>query len=248
MKKIILMMMLAVAAASQADLIVNLAQGTDLVTANPSNAGLVDGQVAFTTSTLSPSPASYTGPAFFGGAGHTATLASWRVANHATADYLDASGVTAPGQQVWALYMFAHQSSTITQATVDVRTTGTGANQSLQLRLVVRKDNGSYYISQSRTNPQNYTYVQSALAGLEWYEYAPASSLTGIGSLVENFQLDEVNAIGQLIVGLNTSASTFTMGASTRKFQAWGVIPEPATVGMLGLGALVTLLIRRLRV
>jgi hypothetical protein len=242
MKKIILMLVLALSAAAQADLLVNLPQGDDLVTANASCLGLVDGVVAFTTSTLS--PASFTGPAFFGGAGGTKPLALWRVYD-ATPDYLHASISSAPGDQVWALYMFNNQSATITQVLHDVRTTGVGANQTLIARIVVRKDDGSYYISAPKTNPQRFT--QTNPGGLAWYEYAPATSLTGVGTLVEGFQLDNVNAIGELIVASNISASNFTMGASTRTFQAWGTIPEPATVGMLGLGTLVTLLIRRLR-
>lgn len=246
MKKGIVMLVLgALAAVSQADLLVNLAQGTDLVAANTANSGLVDGTVAFTTNTLSPSPADYTGPAFFGGAGGTKALATWRIANNTTADYFDASFSPVVGDQVWALYMFSHQSATITQATVDVRSTGTGIDN--KLRIVVRKADGSYYISQSRNNPQNYTYVQTNLAAQVWYEYAPASSLTNIGNQVENFQLDNITAIGEMILVTKVSG-TGTISAGTRKFQAWGtVIPEPATVSMLGLGALVTLLIRRLR-
>jgi hypothetical protein len=89
--------------------------------------------------------------------------------------------------------------------------------------------------------------VQTNLAGLAWYKYTPASSLTNIGAEVANFQLDNVTAIGQIILVTKVSG-TGTISAGTRKFQAWGTaIPEPATVGMLGLGALVTLLLRRLR-
>jgi len=248
MKKLMVMLMLgALATASQADLLVNLPQGTGLVTANAANSGLVGGQVAFTTNTLSPSPSStsYTGPEFFGGAGGTKALATWRITDNATADYFDASFSPVVGDQVWALYMFAHQSATITQATVDVRSTGTGIDN--KLRIVVRKADGSYYISQSRNNPQNYTYVQTNLAAQVWYEYSPASSLTNIGAEVANFQLNNITAIGEMILVTKVSG-TGTISAGTRKFQAWGtVIPEPATVGMLGLGALVTLLIRRLR-
>ena len=246
MKKLIVMLVLgALAIASQADLLVDLAQGTGLVAVNTANSGLVDGKVAFTTNTLSPSPAAYTGPAFFGGAGGTKALTTWRIADNATADYFDASFSPAVGDQVWALYMFAHQSATITQATVDVRSTGTGIDN--KLRIVVRKDNGEYYISQSRNNPQNYTYVQTNLASLVWYEYDPSTSLTNIGAEVANFQLDNVTAIGEMILVTKVSG-TGTISAGTRKFQAWGtVIPEPATVGMLSLGTLVTLLIRRLR-
>jgi hypothetical protein len=59
--------------------------------------------------------------------------------------------------------------------------------------------------------------------------------------------LNNINAIGEWIYNEHTSGVLAGVNASTQVFQAWGTIPEPATVGMLGLGALITVLIRRVK-
>jgi hypothetical protein len=234
------------AVASHADLLVDFSLNNNWVAANANNYGLSGGVVPFATTNLS--PAAFTGPAFFGGAGGTVPLSSWMTQN-STPDYLNAAGsTTAAGQKVWALYMFNNQSATITQVVYDIRLGGTAANQTNNnARIVVRKTDGSYYISESKLRLTTGYFTNSSPGTLAWYNYVPSTSLTGIGSQVSGFELNNVNGIGELVTVENTSGVAFTIGAGTRTFQAWGVIPEPATIGMLGLGALVTLLIRRVK-
>jgi hypothetical protein len=163
-------------------------------------------------------------------------------------DYINASASsTVIGSKLWAVYMFANESASITQFVYNIRLSGSGAAQSNLLRLVVQKDDGSFYISQERGRPSTGYVTNSNPVALSWYNYDPVNSIAGIGSQATGFTLNNVKSVGMWTSTEHLSGASLTLGAGLSVFEAYGTIPEPATIGMLGLGALVTLLIRRAR-
>ena len=262
MKKNIIMLVLGVlAGSSQADLLVGFTPGNDYVPVSKANQGQITNgtfrYVPFSTSLKSP-VSGYSGPGFFGGATGTVSMSAasslgWTTI-HATnaagghTDFINASASsTVIGSKLWAVYMFTNQSASITQFVYNVRLSGSGTVQSNLLRIVVQKDDGSFYISQERGRPSTGYITNSNPLALSWYNYDPVNSIAGIGSQATDFTLNNVKSVGMWTSTEHVSGASLNMGAGLSVFQAYGTIPEPATVGMLGLGALVTLLIRRIK-
>ena len=97
-------------------------------------------------------------------------------------------------------------------------------------------------------------YSLTGPVALGSYEFASAGLATYLQSIYDN----DPNAAGKYVFLTITPDSVlakykyidFTSASgsvSSNRPELWLTIPEPATVGMLGLGTLVTLLIRRLR-
>jgi len=85
---------------------------------------------------------------------------------------------------------------------------------------------------------------------LEWFSFDGTANIsTAIGSSIgtdtlANLGWSNINAAGLYFDMVNTVDANHTGELATFSTTA---VPEPATVGMLGLGALITLLIRRMR-
>lgn len=235
----------AVTVCSRADLLVSYGMSTDYVTANQNFQRGNNNGAAFSTAAMSPA-ANYTGPVFFGGyAGNTA-MGVHAVANNAAADQISVgSGTTTVGTYSTLLAMFALESpSTVTQVVWSVVGSGVADSQTNLVSIVVQKNN-SYYISEQMSRRSTVYVTNSALDSLMWYNYDPAVSLLDKGTVVEGFTLDNITAIGEWAESLVTVAGG-TSSVIVRKFEASGtVIPEPATISMLGFGALVAIVCRR---
>jgi hypothetical protein len=88
-----------------------------------------------------------------------------------------------------------------------------------------------------------------------WYNTQQGSALTAIGSVTKLFTLSDLrigaNRAGNLTYDSDiASVAVFYDALGTTEINTLlgagpSAIPEPATIGMLGLGALITLLVRR---
>jgi hypothetical protein len=197
--------------------------------------------------TTARSPSSgYTGPVFFGGVTGSVSVSTWLIQNNAAGDYINSGGTsTGVGSRVSMVVMFTNETATITAMVWNVRAGGITDSQTNLVSLVVRKTDGSFYISETMSKRASVTVTNQNLESLAWYNYDPTVSLNERGSLVSGFTLDSINAVGEWQESIVTVAGgSCTPGITT--FQAFGLtIPEPATIGMLGFGSLTALLIRR---
>ena len=168
----------------KAELMVEFGYSTNIVTGNQNGRGLTSGYVPFSmTEPRSPvEGTNYLGPVYYGGATGTIALANsgMGIANSTTiSDYINISGTsTGVGSRVVGLVMFTNQSCTITQMTWSTRFGGTGNNQTNMVAFVVRKTDGSFYISQKIANRSTSTVSTNGnLSALAWYNYDPATDI-----------------------------------------------------------------------
>ena len=108
---------------------------------------------------------------------------------------------------------------------------------------------GAYYISSQSVAFSGATWTNASVAAstLTWNTFTPFSSgVATIGSAT-NITLANVTSLGYYFNAVNGAGTAQQTGVGTRFFSAQGVIPEPATIGMFGLGGLITLLIRKMR-
>jgi len=109
---------------------------------------------------------------------------------------------------------------------------------------VVLRQGTSYYASSAVFNSTSLNETQTA-AALSWFAYAPATSLTNIGasaSIVSGGQIANVTEVGFLFTSNNAGSDA----ARVENFEVNLVaIPEPATAGLLALGAAAALRRRR---
>jgi hypothetical protein len=109
--------------------------------------------------------------------------------------------------------------------------------------------NGTTYLSSSTFNPSglNITTTLDNPDAINWAAWTPGADMT-FGSLSYTNLGSSLNNITLAGVAVNYTAAASDTGTGSRYvlsgFTA-DVIPEPATVGMLGLGALLTLALRR---
>lgn len=256
MKQLITLLAVAVIAMSaSADLVVNLVQGD--ITADTN---LTGGQNGYSSSTISPA-SNYTGPTFFGGAmvhgGTGGSIDLYRLEENGDGDYIrmrSASGTVGAGVAVTGLTVFdttaAFALGDINSLDADFFMGGGGINT--DARIVIQA-NGSMYISSlvyDSTSSFTISLDSTALDALSWYSYSPnASDIYTIGSLAALTGTESVTDIGiwwEATDGAGDENISYA-GGGLKTFSVDAVVPEPATVGMLGLGALVSLLVRRIR-
>ncbi len=124
---------------------------------------------------------------------------------------------------------------------------GNRDHSDLKNRYVIR-DGSTYYVANIQADSDGTSTLTGDTAGLQWAAFNP-----------DNF--DSYDLSTDLIAGLSFSAMTFDNvtggGVLGSSFQTGkpaeldigtfelALIPEPATIGMLGLGAMITMFIRR---
>jgi hypothetical protein len=83
-----------------------------------------------------------------------------------------------------------------------------------------------------------------------WYAYNPSDNLfidtSALGEGVAGSELTDIQAFGGFVQSLNFNGTTTFANFQFDGFTA-NLIPEPATIGMLGLGAMSVLVVRRLQ-
>lgn len=143
---------------------------------------------------------------------------------------------------------FANEAASLS-ATFNNTGTPTAGNER-EGRFLVQSD-GQWYVSQSRfAGTGGLLSINAATA--EWYVFDPAAGtlfwdLNDVGSSVLGSTLTDITAIGvyvqhELFDG--TTGSSAKEGFST--LQA-NLVPEPATIGLFGMGVLGVLFVRRVR-
>jgi hypothetical protein len=106
--------------------------------------------------------------------------------------------------------------------------------------------NGTTYLSESSFNPGgSSTTTLNDPDAINWAAWSPGADMT-FGSLSYTTLGSSLNNITLAGVAVNyTAAASAGSGRYILQQFTADVIPEPATVGMLGLGALITLVLRR---
>ena len=119
------------------------------------------------------------------------------------------------------------------------------------LRAVVKNGN-TWYISQTEnttTSSDQKTVLTDASSAL-WAVWDPLSSIDSstlnFSTTVAGSTFKDIQAVGFYSHLTRTGAASATIYQVTKMDIGASAIPEPATIGMLGLGALITLLIRRI--
>lgn len=115
---------------------------------------------------------------------------------------------------------------------------------------VLVKNGSSWYVSAS----------QGAAAGAvslngyteNWYAYDPSNNLflntAALGTSVAGSTLTDIQSVGVLMQGMFNGTAANAANFQINRISAdLTVIPEPATIGMLGLGAISILICRRFR-
>jgi len=108
-------------------------------------------------------------------------------------------------------------------------------------RFVVNQG-GTYYVSNVNKTDATAGVFSIDPAAVSWRTISTDGNYT-IGGTASMITLDDVKAVGLYINASRTGNQT---NIQFNDFQA-SVIPEPATIGMLGLGGLVALMLRRCR-
>jgi hypothetical protein len=237
-----------------ADLLVNFYTNNTWVTGNTTGQGISGGAVAWSLSNPRNPAANYTGPTYYGGAtGSVAIGASGFSVVNATPDYLNASGASSgAGNWMTLVPMFVlDQAYSITNVSLRARLSGSAAAQTNYVRLVMEQD-GNLYVS--GTNWYNIAiagqriYNNETLSALSWYSYDPVNNLLGNeGAPVAGIGPTNATAIGVLLYNENLATRAPTIGMS--EFIAYGdmVVPEPASVVLIGFGVSLLALARRRR-
>ena len=119
----------------------------------------------------------------------------------------------------------------------------------------IAQEGSDWYVSVAWTRPTNANDWAGTLTinpyEADWYAFDPAANQllnTGnLGTAKAGSTFTDVNAFG--IIGQSFGYTGTVANSQKLDFDGFSValIPEPATIGMLGLGALATLLFRRLR-
>jgi hypothetical protein len=217
----------------QAAILVDFGASSNWVTANANGQGLTAStpkHVPFSM-TLPRSPASgYTGPVYYGGATGNVSMTGWAIGN-SDPDYISASGTsTGIGSKVTSLIMFTNQSSTLTQVVYSARPAGSTGSQTNTIRIVIRKTDGAFYISESRGGLAGFTATITNPGALLWYNYNPATGITGIGSQASGLALTNVDAVGEWIENRITATNQTTVMAGISVFQAWSTLLQSQTI------------------
>lgn len=238
---------------ASADVVVNLP--LENVTASQNLTGGKDG---YSSTDISPS-SGYTGPTFFGGAQiHDNTaggVAGYRVAERSFdgGDFIStgaANGTVGTTNSVGIVWVFVFDASSsfsmgdVTNVTYNYRSSGGGADRFGRL---VAQSGSSLYIS-SLIDVLGDSLDESEFDLLSWFEYAPTGTdLLTIGNSASVSGLT-MNAMGMWVDAVDNAGDgdISYVGGGLREFIV-ETVPEPATVGMLGIGALVALLIRRIQ-
>jgi hypothetical protein len=220
----------------QAAILVDFGASSNWVTANANGRGLTTNtwkHVPFSMS-LARSPTNgasgYTGPVYYGGATGNVSMTGWAIGN-SDPDYISASGTsTGVGSKVTSLIMFTNQSSTLTQVVYSARPAGSAGSQTNTIRIVIRKTDGAFYISESRGGLAGFTATITNPGALLWYNYNPATGITGIGSQASGLSLTNVDAVGEWIENRITATNQTTVMAGISVFQAWSTLLQSQTI------------------
>lgn len=130
--------------------------------------------------------------------------------------------------------------STVDLTGMTVNITDNAGSTASSVRFVIRLGTDFYV---SGTSGEGTTDIADP-STLNWYNYDVANYKT-IGSAVTLTDFSNLTAAGLYLTATSTGSS---IAISVNNFGVSGtVIPEPATVGLLGLGTLVSLLLRRVR-
>lgn len=148
------------------------------------------------------------------------------------------------GMLVWdkSDFLGAAQSQAITFSADNYISYTTGPmTGTADFRIAVKKGS-DWYVSGTTGQAQNTTYnnTTAALTALTWYDID--TSTYAIGSAAD-ITLTDIDAVG---LYLSATRANQMSRVSIQNFTV-AAIPEPATIGMLGLGGLVALLLRRQR-
>ena len=217
----------------QATVLVDFGASTSWVTANANGQGLTattPKYVPFSMASPRSPTSGYAGPVYYGGATGNVSMTAWNIAN-ATPDYINGGGTSiGVGSKVTVLAMFTNQSATVTQVVYGFRTGGVTDSQTNFARIVVRKTDGSFYISEAKSGRGTTYFTNSNPAGLTWYNYNPSSAFLTIGSQASGLTLNNVDAIGEFLENSVTAINQTSVNAGIQVFQAWGETVQNQTI------------------
>jgi hypothetical protein len=219
--------------AAQAVILVDFNTNAAWVTANQNGQGLTattPKYVPFSASQLRSPTNGYTGPVYYGGATGTVSMTGWSVVN-STPDYISGGGTsTGIGSKVTSLILFTNQSATVTQVVYSFRLGGSTDSQTNFARIVIRKTDGSYYISEAKSNRGTSVLTNSNPGALTWYNYNPNSAFLTIGSQASGLTLNNVEAIGEFLENRVTATNQASANAGIHIFRAWGETVQNQTI------------------
>lgn len=159
-----------------------------------------------------------------------------------------AAGATFRGMVMWqsADYLIGTSNFAVSNVVLDINQRSNASSANQEIRVVIQQGL-NYYVSGAQSFNATMATKTFNLTVETWYNFTPfVFGVETIGTAA-TVSLTDVEAIGYYFTVQNGGAAAANTGAQVQFFSVNGsVIPEPATIGMLGLGGFVTLLVRRM--